>query len=114
MSHWSCRSLLALFGASLVLAVALAPGAGARPAVAHTAGTCSVGSGRGYGYSYLTWLWVSKTSCASGKNLAKHHGNLSGWRCTQKILDRSPVQYDAQKTCKRAAAQVQWKYTQNT
>jgi hypothetical protein len=94
-----------------VAAVLMASSASARP-VAHTAGTCSVGSGRGYGYSYLTYLWVYRTSCANGRTLARHHGR--GWSCKKKILDRSPVQYDAKVTCRSGKREVQWTYTQNT
>ena len=97
----------------VVLALAAVPAASAR-AVAHTAGNCGVGSGRGYGYSYLTFLWVYKTSCATGKSVAKQHGHARGWSCSKKILDKSPVQYDAKVTCKSGRREVQWTYTQNT
>jgi hypothetical protein len=96
--------------------MALAPGsaASARPATARTAGSCGVGNGKGYGYSYLTYLWVYKTTCSTGKTVARHHGKLAGWHCKKKTLDRSPVQYDAKVTCSNGSRQVQWTYTQNT
>lgn len=96
------------------MASALTPMASARSPIAHAAGKCGVGSGRGYGYSYLTYLWVYRTSCANGSYLAKKHGRVSGWRCSKKILDRSPVQYDAKVTCNSGGRQVQWTFTQNT
>jgi hypothetical protein len=83
----------------------------ARPR-AHAAGTtCGVGSGRGLGYTYVTFLWVNKTSCKTGKSVAKHHGH--GWSCKKKIIDNSPVQYDALMTCHSRGRTVQWKFTQN-
>ena len=97
-----------------VLALAPTAAASARAPVAHTAGNCAVGSGHGYGYSYLTFLWVYKTSCATGKSVVKQHGHVRGWSCSKKILDRSPVQYDAKVTCKSGRREVQWTYTQNT
>jgi hypothetical protein len=98
----------------VVLAVAAIPAASARGPVAHAAGKCGVGNGRGFGYSYLTFLWVFKTSCTTGKAVAKAHGNVHGWSCKKKILDKSPVQYDAKMTCTSGHREVQWTYTQNT
>lgn len=107
----SRKSLMLLLAAPLaVVAAATAP---ARP-LAHTAQSCGVGAGTGYGYSYLTSLSVQNTSCANGKHLVHHHGNISGWHCSQQILDRSPVQYDARKTCKSGNRKVVWTFTQNT
>jgi hypothetical protein len=95
-----------------VVAAATAP---ARP-LAHAAShSCHNGiPGSGIGYSYLTSLSVQNTSCANGKTLARKHGNVHGWHCSQKILDRSPVQYDARKTCKSGNRKVVWTFTQNT
>ncbi len=100
----------------LALAVTAVGSAGATASnpVAQKAGTCSVGNGRGYGYSYLTYLWVYRTSCSTGRSLAHKHGRAHGWRCSRRILDRSPVQYDARMTCHSGSRQVQWTYTQNT
>jgi hypothetical protein len=111
MSRWVARFVLP---AALALVLVLGSGASARPLVAHAAGTCSVGSGRGYPYSYLTYLWVYKTTCRTGRNLVHHKGHVSGWHCKHKNLDRSPVQYDAKVTCNSGRRQVQWTYTQNT
>jgi hypothetical protein len=95
-------------------ALALVAGASARTPVARAAGSCGVGAGHGYGYSYLTSLQVYRTSCATGRTVARHHGHVRGWRCSRKILDRSPVQYDAHMTCGSGRRQVKWTYTQNT
>jgi hypothetical protein len=81
---------------------------------AHAAASCGVGNGLGYGYSYLTSLSVSHISCATGRLVAKHHGHVIGWRCSKRILDRSPVQYDARVRCTRGVRTVIWTYTQNT
>ena len=98
----------------VVLAIAAVPAASARGPIAHIAGKCSIGNSRSYGYSYLTFLWVYKTSCSTGKSVAKSHGHRPGWKCTRKILDHAPVQYDAKVTCKSGRSEVQWTYTQNT
>jgi hypothetical protein len=111
LSRWFRPLALTLF---VVLALVAVPASSARVPVARAAGTCSYGSGRSYGYSYLTFLWVHKTSCATGRTVAKHHGRVHGWSCRKKILDRSPVQYDAKVTCNSGSRQVQWDYTQNT
>jgi hypothetical protein len=57
---------------------------------------------------------VSRTSCATGSYVAKHHGKVKGWRCTKKLLDRSSVQYDAKVSCSSGRRQVRWTFTQNT
>ena len=114
-------SLMAALTAVVVLsapaAVAIGAPAVAAPAAsppAHAAGSCSVGQGKGYGYSYLTSLTVSSTGCSTGRNVAKHHGHVSGWSCSRKRLDTSPVQYDEKVSCRSGARRVTWTYTQNT
>jgi hypothetical protein len=107
----SRKSLVLLLAAPLaVVAAATAP---AKP-VAHTARSCGVGSGQGYGYTYLTSLTVKNTSCANGKHLVHHHGNISGWHCSRKILDHAPGIYDARKTCTSGNRRVIWTFQQNT
>jgi hypothetical protein len=106
--------ITALLITVLVVAVASAASGSARSRTAHAAGSCSVGSGRNDGYSYLTSLSVKKTSCARGLKLARHHGHLNGWGCKKKVLDHSPVQYDARMTCHSGVKQVVWTFTQNT
>lgn len=107
-------TVIAVLAGSLLAIPAVS--ATARPAApeAHAAGSCGVGSGRGYGYSYLTSLKVTRTSCSTGRSVAKHHGHLRGWSCRGKRLDSSPVQYDERVTCHSGRRQVVWTYTQNT
>ena len=81
-----------LFVVLALAAVSAASSASANGPVAHAAGKCGIGNGRGYNYSYLTFLWVFKTSCGTGKSVAKAHGHVRGWHCSKKILDKSPVQ----------------------
>ncbi len=84
------------------------------PIEAHPAGACSVGTGHGYGYSYLTSLKAFRTSCSTGRALAKRHGHEGGWSCKRIRLDTSPVQYDNRVTCLSGQRKVVWTYTQNT
>jgi hypothetical protein len=112
----SRRFLLGAVAASAMIAAALSASASASlsgPA-AHAAGSCGVGNGLGYGYSYLTSLTVQRTSCGTGKNLARKHGKVGGWHCSRKRLDTSPVQYDDRETCTRGSSKVVWTFTQNT
>jgi hypothetical protein len=102
-----------LLVAAVVAATAAASSAHSRSS-ARAAGSCQVGSGRHDGYSYVTSLSVRRTSCSNGLKLVKHHGHLRGWGCKKKLLDRSPVQYDARMTCKSGGKQVVWTFTQNT
>ncbi|MGO9753380.1 MAG: hypothetical protein ACLP8S_15930 [Solirubrobacteraceae bacterium] len=106
-------TLPAVLGVAL-LASSASAFASPRTDTARIAAACSVGSGRGYGYTYLDKLAVKNTSCATGKNVARHKGRLSGWRCSKKVLDRSPVQYDAQMSCSSGGRRVNYTYTQNT
>ena len=101
-------ALAALVGAAIAAGSAAASGP-----VAHAAGTCSIGSATGYGYSYLTSLWVSNTSCKTGRTVAKYHGHVSGWSCKKTTLDSSPVQYDARVSCTKGSGRIKWTYTQN-
>jgi hypothetical protein len=107
-----CRALVLLLLLSGILLTAT--GALARAPRAHAAGSCGIGSGHGYGYTYLTSLKVTKTSCATGRSVAKHHGHVRGWKCSTKRLAASPVQYEARVTCKSGSRQVVWTFSQNT
>jgi hypothetical protein len=103
-----CVAAVAAFGAAT---------AGAHTPVARAAAKtvrCGVGTGRNFGYTYLTSLSARGTSCAAATTLAKHHGNESGWRCTIKRLETSPIQYQSRKTCNDGSRQVVWGFTQNT
>src|SRR4051794_35577070 len=102
---------------ALILLVAAAGAASAAP-TAHTAARCSVGSGRGLGFSYVTSLSASRTSCRTARTVVKaysrHRAGSLGYRCARRIVDRSPVQYDARATCTKGRAAVRFTYTQNT
>ncbi len=99
---------------TVALSVGTVASAAALSPAAQAARGCGVGAGKGYGYSYLTSLTVRQTSCATGRSVVKHHGNLSGWSCQKKRLDTSPVQYDDRETCHSGTRQVVWTFTQNT
>jgi len=107
-----CRAWVVLLVSSGTLLIAT--GALAQSPRAGAAGGCGVGSGKGYGYTYLTSLKVTNTSCTTGKTVAKHHGHVSGWKCSTKRLATSPVQYESRVTCKSGSRQVVWTFSQNT
>jgi hypothetical protein len=109
------RRLFRMMVTMLVGVVALL---GSTAALAHSptvriASSCGVGSGKGYGYTYLTSLTVKRTSCATGKSVAKDHGKVKGWHCSTKELASSPVQVQNRETCKSGSKQIIWTYTQN-
>ena len=99
---------------AVILAIAAAAGGSAQAATAHAARSCGVGNGEGYGYTYLLSLSVRNTNCSTGKSVVRHHGHLRGWRCSRKVLDRSPTQYDAKMSCSSGRRRVYYTYTQNT
>ena len=107
-----CKAFVLLLLSSGILLTAT--GALAHAPRAHAAGSCGIGSGHGYGYTYLTSLKVTKTSCATGRSVAKHHGHVKGWKCSTKRLATSPVQYESRVTCKSGSRQVVWTFSQNT
>src|SRR5436190_21571250 len=97
LSNLIAASLAAL---TIGLSAAWASGPVARVAAMHR---CGVGNEKGLGYTYLTGLWVQRTSCRTGKYLAKHHGRgVRGWRCCKRRTDRypNPVVYDGKVTCR--------------
>jgi hypothetical protein len=106
-----CRVLVVLLSSSVILLTA--SGAPAQPPRARAAGSCGVGSGHGYGYTYLTSLKVTKTSCATGRNVARHHGHVHGWKCSTKRLATSPVQYESRVSCESGSRRVVWTFSQN-
>ena len=111
--------LLAL--AAVVVAAALPAGASAAP--------CKLpADGRGLGPTYLLSLKTTKAGCSQGKAVVKaYHACATAkgpkGRCTKKVLGfacterRSagiPTQFDAQATCRKGAARVEFAYTQFT
>jgi hypothetical protein len=106
------RSMIVLLTATAALfasAVAIA-----REPVARSAGSCTFGAGYPYGYTYAISLSVKNTTCATGRNVVKHHGKVSGWRCAKKRLQTSSIQYTDRETCTSGTRRVQWVFSQNT
>jgi hypothetical protein len=106
------RSSILIVASLAVLAVAVSAASASGP-VARMAKTCGVGEGKGYSYSYLTSLTVNNTRCSTGYYVAHHHGYVKGWKCKRQTTASSPVQYDAQVTCKSGRRKVFWTFTQN-
>jgi hypothetical protein len=101
--------------AGLLAALAAVAGMFAAASGAGAATNCGVGTGEGEGYTYLLSLTVTKSNCSTGKSLVRHHGKLSGWRCSNKLINRSPFQYEARMTCTASAGRrVVFTYEQNT
>jgi len=111
---WATVAVLISTGTVACAGLSSAALASAHGPVAHAAGSCSVGSGRGYGYTYLDTLSVTRTSCATGKSVAKKHGHVTGWHCSTKRLATSAVQYQSRVSCSSGARRVVWTFTQNT
>jgi hypothetical protein len=100
--------------AALAATVAcLSAGSSAAVPVAHLAKSCTFGSGRQFGYTYLTGLYESGTTCSVATSLAKAHGHQSGWKCTIKRVNASPIQYMDDETCTSGSRKVVWSYSQN-
>lgn len=111
-----------LLAALSVVAIAALP-AGA------SAATCKLpADGRGLGPTYLLSLKTTKTSCTQGKAVVKAFhacatANGPKGRCTKKVLGYActerrgaaiPTQFDAKATCRKAAARIDFAYTQFT
>lgn len=106
------RSVTALVSAGIAAFAASA--AFASTPRAHATATCPVGNGEHkYGYFYIYPIVVRNTSCATGKNVAKHHGHLSGWHCSQKTLANSATERIGQESCTSGRKKVVYKFTQN-
>jgi hypothetical protein len=108
------RPIIALLSASALFAGSAV--AVAHQPVARSASGCNLGASQGlglYGYTYLTSLTVRGTNCTTGKNVAKHHGKVSGWHCSKKRLQTSSIQYVDRETCTSGSRHVVWTFTQN-
>ena len=115
---------------ALAVCMSLAATAAASAPVATAAKTCSLtlNQQRHSGSTYLVQLKVSKVSCSTGlsvekawqscrKSTAGHRTckrRVSGYKCSQKVLDSSKTQYDARVTCTNGSRSVVFTYTQNT
>jgi len=117
----------ALIACLLVLSV-LPVAATARPH-AYAAKTCDIsGQQRKLGTSYVLSLKSRRVSCPKAKRTVKAfhscrhkngkagrcRGRVRGFRCSEKRLSASSIQYDARVTCKRGSKRVKHTYTQNT
>lgn len=121
------------FPIALLIVLALAPVAAARPH-ARAAKSCSLSSAeRGgskpstLGPTYVTSLSATGTSCAKAKRVVRafHRCRLANGRagrCARKVRryrcseqrSSSPAQIDSSVTCKRGSRRVTHRYTQNT
>jgi hypothetical protein len=113
---WVRRGLATAVLSTAVGGLALVPAAAAHRIAAHAASTnCRLSrhDWTSFGYSYFESLSVSRTSCTTGRAVAKAHGRVRGWRCSRKITAQASFQYDATETCTSGGRTVQWKYTQN-
>jgi len=99
---------------SSAVAILATSAAFASTPVAHAARSCSVGTGEHWhGYFYIYPIQVTNTTCATGKNVAAHHGHLRGWHCGQKTLANSATERIGQETCKSGRKKVVYKFTQS-
>lgn len=107
----------------VLIAMLLAPGAGAPAAGAAT--TCSLSNREqtSLGATYVTSLRVTNIGCASGKKLVKAYHACRGTprgRCTKRVLGysctekrgSSPTQITGKVTCRKSNAVVLHTYTQ--
>lgn len=118
------RLTLTLVLALAVTGTALAAAAGP---TAKAARGCNIsGKERKLGATYVTSLRVRNLSCSDGASLVKAYhscrrkGNgrscsgFSGYKCTQKVIDKSKTQYDAKAECSKGSKVFSQVYTQNT
>lgn len=110
------------------LLLLLAPATTAATSTAQASKSCNIsGKQRSFGATYVTALSVRSTSCGKGEGIVRTFHDcrqdldadscsqkVSGYRCTQKKLATSPLQYDARVTCKKGGKRVKHTYTQNT
>jgi hypothetical protein len=108
------KSVAALLSVGAVLAAGATTAATARTPTAHAASGClSGGASHWHGYLYIYPISVTHTSCATGKNVAAHHGHVRGWHCSQKTLANSSTERIAQESCKSGRKKVSYKFTQS-
>lgn len=114
-----------------VWAIAAIP-AGASPAKAPSAkaSACSLSASeqRHLGASYVYTLKVTNLSCDKAKNLVKayhecRHANggadgtcsgVSGYSCSEKILDEAPTQFSAKAKCSKGSKKFKQTFGENT
>jgi hypothetical protein len=129
---------MSLFRASIALTLVVAVTAlGAAPAGAASSSEPTVSAARSchlsareqrhLGASYVYRLRVRRTSCRTGKRVARafgrcrhRHGRagrcrsrVRGFRCRENRGARSPAQYSSSVRCRRGGKRVRFVYTQN-
>jgi hypothetical protein len=110
------RTVLPALG---VIALALPlTGASAAPTATASKGC---GYSRSLGFTYVNKITAKGTTCGKAKKLIKaYHGagagdrTVNGYKCSDKVVAESPVQYDATASCKKGTKKVSFIYTQNT
>jgi hypothetical protein len=114
---------------ALALSAALGATAAASGLAAHASKTCSLtlDQQRRSGSTYLVSLGATNVSCPSGLSVEKAfqscrrstagrrtcRKSVSGYKCTQTVLDSSKTQYDAKVSCTAGKRAVRFTYTQN-
>ena len=88
--------------------------------------SCDVsGEERSFGATYVTSISARGVSCGKAKGVVRAYHDcrgskracrrkVSGYRCRQRVLTSSPVQYDARVKCRRGGKRVTHTYSQNT
>ncbi len=115
--------------AASVLALATAGGAAASGPAASAAKSCHLTASQEFhsGSTYLLKLSVGGVSCSTGLKVEKAFQScrksapghttckrrVSGYKCTQTVLDSIKSQYDAKVACKTGSRSVGFTYTQN-
>lgn len=110
---------------SLLLLAAMPATAGSAP-TAQASKSCNIsGEERSFGATYVTSISARKVSCGKAKGVVRAYHDcrgskkacrrkVKGFKCKQRILAESPVQYDARVNCKRGGKRVKHVYSQNT
>jgi uncharacterized ParB-like nuclease family protein len=124
------RFRTALAVCALALTMGLAASAAASGPIATASKSChlTLSQQRHAGATYLIALSVTKVSCSTGLSVEKAFQScrrataghrtckkrVSGYKCTQSVLDSSKTQYDAKVKCTAGSRAVSFTYTQNT
>lgn len=107
----------------ILLSTAAFAGLSAAPAMAKS---CNIsGKEQSLGATYVTSLSAKNTSCGKAEKVVRAYNEcrgggkkckrkVLGFKCRQRTLASSPLQYDAKVSCKKGGARVKFTYTQNT
>src|SRR5262245_11124218 len=93
-----------VISAMTVAAVAIPAASATAGPVAHASKGC--GYSRSLGFTYVNKIKAKGTTCKKAKNVIKAYHSagagertVSGYKCTDTVLDKSPFQYDASASC---------------